>query len=103
MRQYLEFRGYEVAVAGSGEAAMDAIGTGGAYDVVITDLQLPGIRGEELAQLVLARMERTPKLIALSGENQHGDFGPFDLRLRKPCRPKALVEAICELLGAPPG
>ena len=99
MRQYLEFRGYDVAVARSAEAAMDTIAASDGYDVVITDLQLPGIRGDELAHHVLERMAPTPKIIALSGENVQGDFGPFDLRLRKPCRPKALVEAICALLG----
>lgn len=102
MRQYLEFRGFLIEVVSSGEAAVSALREGSGFDVVITDLHLPGIRGEDLALLLQAQRER-PRLIALSGEHGSGARGPFDLRLPKPCRPRELVEAIGQVLRfAPP-
>ncbi|MCS6914441.1 MAG: response regulator [Myxococcales bacterium] len=102
MRLYLQFRGHEVAVAGSGEEAMqflESLQDGSGYDIIITDLQLPGIRGDELARRLLARCAISPKLIALSGEPSQQEAAPFHLRLRKPCKPRALVDAIDTLLG----
>lgn len=80
---------------------MEKVQGDGHYDVVVTDLQLPGIRGEDLAQRLLDGLSDPPKLIALSGE--HGFLGqePFDVRLPKPCRPRALVEAIRGLMNRP--
>lgn len=99
VRQYLEFRGFAVDVSGSAEEAL-ARAQGGAawpYRVVITDLHLPGMRGEELAQRLVRTAPRPPRLIAISGE--HGPVvAPFDVRLPKPCRPRDLVAAIESLL-----
>jgi CheY-like chemotaxis protein len=99
IRQYLEFRGFAVDAVGSGEAAVLLV-RDHRYDVVLTDLHLPGMRGDELATRLLAQAD-PPKLIALSGE--HGPIGraPFDARLPKPCQPKHLVETIVRLLSSP--
>lgn len=78
---------------------LESLQEGGGCDVIITDLQLPGIRGDELAERLLARCAISPKLIALSGESSEQDAAPFDVRLRKPCKPRALVDAIDTLLG----
>lgn len=108
IRQYLEFRGYQVSVSGTAEDALQrCLGQGGAllaepppFKVVITDLHLPGIRGEELAQRLQRQMTPCPRLIAISGE--HGPAqAPFDARLPKPCRPKQLIATIESLLAAP--
>lgn len=119
IQQYLEFRGYAVSVAGSAEDALqrclapDATATAPPsqgsrafqpsqpFQIVITDLHLPGMRGEELAQRLLQRGGAPrPWLIAISGE--HGQAqAPFDARLPKPCRPKELIATIEALLRRP--
>src|SRR6266513_1041868 len=54
-------RGYQVEQAGSGEAALARIADF-AYDIIITDLRLPGIDGSALVQ---AAVERYPEIIAI--------------------------------------
>jgi CheY-like chemotaxis protein len=103
VRQFLEFRGFQVTMVQTGEAAIDEFFGALArapFDVVIADLHLPGISGDELAQR-LAGAPRRPKLIGLSGDQEpRAPRLPklFDVWLRKPCRPKLLVETIGRLL-----
>src|SRR5438067_2685516 len=54
-------RGYQVEQAGSGEAALSRIADF-AFDIIITDLRLPGIDGSALVQ---AAVERYPDIIAI--------------------------------------
>jgi two-component system, NtrC family, response regulator AtoC len=54
-------QGYEVVQAGSGEQALDALAEF-AFDVVITDLRLPGIDG---AKVIEAAVERYPEIIGI--------------------------------------
>src|SRR5437588_10955696 len=54
-------RGYQVEQAGSGEAALARIADF-AFDIIITDLRLPGIDGSSLVQ---AAVERYPDIIAI--------------------------------------
>jgi DNA-binding NtrC family response regulator len=53
--------GYKVTEAGSGEQALDLLGDF-AFDVVICDLRLPGIGGQ---QVIDAALERYPSIIAV--------------------------------------
>src|SRR5437764_3448196 len=54
-------RGYQVEQAGSGEAALSRIADF-AFDIIITDLRLPGIDGSALVQ---AAVGRYPNIIAI--------------------------------------
>ncbi len=53
LRVLLEKAGHRVSVVGEGEAAVDAVAAG-AVDVVLMDLQLPGISGIEAARRIRA-------------------------------------------------
>jgi DNA-binding NtrC family response regulator len=59
--EQLADRGYQVEQAGSGEAALARIADF-AFDIIITDLRLPGIDGSSLVQ---AAVERYPDIIAI--------------------------------------
>jgi CheY-like chemotaxis protein len=55
-RRGLEAIGYTVlAVAGGDEALRASEGRGGAIDVLLTDVVMPGVHGPELAALILAQ------------------------------------------------
>lgn len=55
-RRSLEAVGYTVlAVAGGDEALRASEGRGGAIDVLLTDVAMPGVHGPELAALILAQ------------------------------------------------
>ena len=53
--------GYEVVQAGSGEAALEALAEF-AFDIVITDLRLPGVDG---ADVIEAAVGRYPEIIGI--------------------------------------
>ena len=59
--EHLEEHGYEVTQAASGEAALEQL-AGFAFDVVVTDLRLPGIDG---TQLIEAAVQQYPELIGI--------------------------------------
>jgi CheY-like chemotaxis protein len=67
----LEQLGCFVSGVGSGEQALELLTRGGSFDLLLTDLGLPGISGEELASEVRRRFPRLPVVIA-SGYGRPG-------------------------------
>jgi len=53
-----------VSGVGSGEQALELLGRGASYDLLVTDLGLPGMSGEELAAQVRASYPGLPVIIA---------------------------------------
>ena len=66
MAERLRQRGYEVECAFSGEAALDRLEKGGIIDVVVLDVQMPGLDGIEIVKQI---RERHPliEVIMLTG------------------------------------
>ncbi len=56
--------GCSVAGVGSAEQALDLLTRDGSFDLLLTDLGLPGMSGEELAAEVHRRLPRLPVIIA---------------------------------------
>ncbi len=65
----LESLGYETVAAEGAEAAMRVLEKDAAFDVVITDFDMPGQNGVELAKLVDKLLPRVPVII-ISGRHQ---------------------------------
>jgi PAS domain S-box-containing protein len=61
-RDMLEFLGHRVIAVGTAEEAMDKLSHG--IDLLVTDLQLPGIQGSDLAQLARAQFPQIRVLLA---------------------------------------
>ena len=59
--EHLEEHGYQVTQAASGEAALEQL-AGFAFDIVVTDLRLPGIDG---TQLIETAVQQYPDLIGI--------------------------------------
>jgi len=53
-----------VAGVGSGEQALDLLGRGQSFDLLLTDLGLPGMSGEELAATARQQFPGLPVVIA---------------------------------------
>jgi DNA-binding response OmpR family regulator len=106
--EYLMRReGYEVAVAGDGEAALRAAGATPPPDLVVLDVMLPRLSGFEVCR----RLRADPRLAGLrilmltarGGEAEvarGGDLGA-DAYLTKPFSTRELVARIRELLAEP--
>ena len=67
----LERLGCSVSAVGSGEAALEALTRGDEYDLLVTDVGLPGMSGEELAVKVRELFPALPVVIA-SGYGRPG-------------------------------
>jgi signal transduction histidine kinase/DNA-binding response OmpR family regulator len=70
----LERLGCSVAGVGSGEAALELLSQDGGYDLLVTDVGLPGMSGEELAVKVREQFASLPVVIA-SGYGRPGIQG----------------------------
>ncbi|MBV8912807.1 MAG: response regulator [Acetobacteraceae bacterium] len=58
--------GHEVATAGDGIAALETLVTSGPIDVLVTDVMMPRMRGDELARRARASRPALP-IVVISG------------------------------------
>jgi two-component system, cell cycle sensor histidine kinase and response regulator CckA len=97
--------GYPVLAAGSGAEAMAVSAAHeGRIDLLITDLSMPEMNGEELAQRI--RSQRPAIRVLYASGHPHGAVGSRDLGqgeayLEKPFHVDVLETAIRELLDRP--
>jgi DNA-binding NtrC family response regulator len=95
----LAARGLEVAMAGSGEQAIQAV-QAGELDVVVLDVKMPGLSGVETLR-ELKRLRPSLPVIMLTGHAsiesgvEGMKLGAFDY-LVKPCDIEVLTKAIHE-------
>ena len=89
----LEQLGCFVAGVGSGEQALELLAQGGSFDLLVTDLGLPGISGEELAARVRGQFPRLPVVIA-SGYGRSGMQGDGVQFISKPYSTVDLQQAL---------
>lgn len=87
---------WKMDFAEGGQAALDKMETA-SFDVVVTDMRMPGIDGAELLSRVSAQYPDTVRLV-LSGQSEHERIfravGPAHQFLSKPCEPETLVSKI---------
>ncbi|HEX7018663.1 MAG TPA: ATP-binding protein [Gemmatimonadaceae bacterium] len=104
LRRGLERAGYSVVEADCGRAAMDAfVGRSGEFDVVVTDMMMPGMTGEAL---VRALREHDPDVRAIVMSGYSAELGGRDWHLppntsfvAKPITPVDLGRRIDELMA----
>jgi CheY-like chemotaxis protein len=96
--EWLAERGFAVHEVATADAALRYIGSGGAADVLFTDVNLPGtIDGAELARRARAMRPDLP-IVYASGRCGYGDLGevvPRSVFVSKPYNPAD----ICTLLA----
>ncbi|MFB3777115.1 MAG: response regulator [Bryobacteraceae bacterium] len=102
---YLTRLGYDVEACASGAEAFARFEQHpSGYPLVITDAQLPGLRGEDLVPR-MAELRRDLRVVVMSGVPvaplllPPGFLGRVQF-LQKPFRPVELAQAIESLLGA---
>ncbi|SDB64837.1 Response regulator receiver domain-containing protein [Belnapia rosea] len=59
----LEQRGHVVTMAGDGQKALELVAQFGAFDALVTDMQMPRLRGDELARQMRARFPDMPIVV----------------------------------------
>jgi CheY-like chemotaxis protein len=96
LQRFLERQGHHVTICDSAESALDAATQQGC-DLLVTDLTLPGMNGDELVTRLRATHADLPAIVA-SGY----PYEPTQPRIRflqKPFLPQMLAETIADLLG----
>ncbi|MDQ6809376.1 MAG: response regulator [Verrucomicrobiota bacterium] len=101
---YLRSFGYRVLVARDGEEAVRFAVSDSEIDLMITDVVMPGLSGQELVDQVRAALPGL-RVLFCSGHParemaNHGiDLGASGF-LQKPCRPADLEQQVRDLLSA---
>jgi two-component system CheB/CheR fusion protein len=95
----LQYAGYEVVMVYSGAQALDAA-RAGQFDVLVSDIGMPGMNGYELAEAVraLPEYQATP-MIAVTGFTMYEDRDRalrcgFNAFLTKPINPRDLLTLV---------
>jgi len=101
-RQYMTRRGYRVLTAASGEQALRIMAhEGGMVRLIITDMTMPDMDGEELARRLAEIAPTAPVLIATGHDLAPGEMDlPSNVAevIRKPYQNRHLAERIREIL-----
>jgi CheY-like chemotaxis protein len=101
----LGIEGHTITTASSGEAALTLL-SGQAFDLVLTDLQLPGLRGHALAAALrsaLSASNASSRLLGMSGSPPSGhELSAFDAFLLKPFTAEQFTAAAAGASSIPP-
>ncbi len=99
LRMLLEFNDHTVTEANDGTEALDLF-TKGQFDLVTTDFQMPGMKGNEVAVRIKKVAPKQPILMISAYEKRPGDAdNPVDGILNKPFTLENLRGAIAKLLS----
>ena len=102
LRMMLELDGHQVTEAGNGAEALNFF-TIGEFDLVITDFEMPMMKGNELAVSIKLLAPSLPILMITASETARGDLdNPVDALLNKPLTVPDLRRALKKLVPAEP-
>ena len=105
MREFLEImltkEGYQVGTAAGGVEAINLL-EGETYELVITDIRMPGIDGNGVVAHIRKSDKKPIPVIAISGTPWMLEQNAFDVVLPKPFPLQDLVESIQHLVPAAP-
>src|SRR5262249_45409375 len=100
LRMMLELDGHQVTEASNGAEALNSF-TIGEFDVVITDFEMPMMKGNELATRIKLLAPSLPILMITASETARRDVeNPVDALISKPLMVQDLRYALGNLLSA---
>jgi DNA-binding response OmpR family regulator len=88
--------GCDVKVAHDGIEAMEVLNGDSHFKLVITDIRMPGVDGNQVARYIREKMHKTP-VIAISACPPDADKELFDSILAKPFKIKELMQLVDSL------
>lgn len=92
--------GYEVTEASSAEVALRMKDEGKSFDVILSDIQMPGMGGRKFASAVKQDPQwQSIPVIGLAADNDGDELGTFDALSRKFDR-EGLLETVRGLIGS---
>ena len=100
LKQALTKYGYNVETAFGGLEGLRMF-EAGSFDLVITDIRMPGIDGNEVARCIRSSDKPSTPIIAMSGTPWLMNGDGFNFTLPKPFSIQALMDAVKELTLIP--
>jgi len=96
----LKYSGYEVEVAHDGEEGVRLFSIALSFDCVVTDINMPKMNGNEVAERIRNSERADIPLIAISGFGEDGiNKTLFNASLPKPFKLKTLIGLIRSLVN----
>jgi CheY-like chemotaxis protein len=96
--QILTIMGYRVKTANSGEGAIEILRGGYDFDLVITDIVMPKIDGNAVAEYIRSSNRADIPIIAITGDSVKDNKELFNSILIKPFKVKELIAIIKSLI-----
>jgi len=96
LKTALTLHGYQVEVAADGREGITKFDRR-AYDIVITDVRMPGLDGISVAHHIRDSAKSTTPVMGISGTPWYFEDAQFDVVLEKPFSIKVLVEQLAAL------
>jgi len=87
---------WDMAFASNGPEALEVLGTT-AFDVIVTDMRMPGMDGAELLAHVRGRHPRVVRIVLTGQSSREAVLRAINVahrQLTKPCEPEALKAAV---------
>lgn len=95
----LEDAGASIAEAPDGATALAALGGGAPFDLLVTDIRMPGIDGWRLAERARELRPSLPVLYVTGWSDDAARPVPCSTIVAKPFKPRQLVDAAANLIG----
>ena len=96
----LEREGYHVDTAANGDEALALVRGGRVFDILVTDLVMPGMSGRNVADAVARISPRTEIMFVSGYVNDPASSAAFVHFLQKPFTPTALASKVRDVLDA---
>ncbi len=101
LREALTRSGHRVEIAEDGYEGIQKF-DGGGFDIVITDMRMPGLDGESVARHIRRSPHKAIPVIGISGTPWLLKENTFDLVLPKPFPLQELIDSVSRLITIPP-
>jgi len=94
LHDYFSQLGYSVVTAKNGNEGIDLFNASPNFDLVITDINMPGIDGNAVARSIRLSQRTKMPIVGMSGYNDKIEGELFDFMLAKPFNLKDLMALI---------
>ena len=100
LREALTRSGHQVEIAEDGYEGIEKF-DGGGFDIVITDMRMPGLDGEGVVNHIRRSPRKTIPVIGISGTPWLLKENSFDAVLPKPFPLQELIDSVSRLITIP--
>ncbi len=90
---------FEVKMAHDGREGIELFEDGHDFDLVITDIRMPRVDGNQVAKHIRGSGKPDTPIVAMSGYNDKADGELFDFTLEKPFNLKELMTVVKAIEG----